>query len=249
MSNTSNAGIGFLRLLIRLVLGGAFFFAGWHACFQEVPFTPEEIRMLEGVPVAPIEVALRAAPPAAPAPESAQEAPSAPAKPEAVTAAAEAEPAKASQATASPLPPIGPFAGTATVNRPAAERLALDLQRAGIHDFAEPLAWAAAAASLVGGALVVIGLLTRFWALTMAVMLGGSFWFVSVVDAGLFDRNPFQWWATDQEAAKAMFSTAAFFTLSVTLLITGPGGLSIDRIIWPAARTPSEPVPDAHAAA
>jgi len=200
MSSTSTAGTGFLRLLTRLVLGTAFFFAGWHACFQDVAFSPEDIRLLEGVPVAPIEVALLGAPAAAPKPVAPKKAGEAPKSTPPAAAKAPA-PADTPPAASSPLQPIGPLSFPGTVDRAAAERLALSLRKAGVGDFAEPLAWAAAVASLLGGVLVLVGLLTRFWALTMAVMLGASFWFVSVVDAGLFDQSPFQWWAQNQDAA------------------------------------------------
>ncbi|MDP7030048.1 MAG: DoxX family protein [Phycisphaerales bacterium] len=250
MSSTSTAGTGILRLLTRLVLGTAFFFSGWHACFQDVAFTAEEIRSLEGVPVAPIEVALRSAPVAAPAAAPAERAATSPeaasseARSPEATPPAEASAAPDESAAASPLQPIGPFASTGPVERAAAERWALSLREAGVGDFAEPLAWAAAVASLLGGPLVLIGLLTRFFALTMAVMLGASFWFASVVDAGLFGTNPFEWWVEDEAAVRVMFAQAAFFVLAVGLLIKGPGGLSIDRIIWPSGAGSPQPSPE-----
>ena len=220
MSYAIIAGTGLIPLLSRIVLGAGFFFAGWHACFNEVPFTQQEIRILEDGPAVPVQVSLqKEAPPAA-----------APAEKPVVETAPEPKP----DAVAETPRPIGPLAGATPskggVMRAAAERITIQLRAGGVGEFSEPLAWAAAVASLVGGALLFIGLLSRLWAFAMAVMLGASFWFSSVVEAGMFSTDPFLW-TSSQQTFHEMFATLAFFVLAVGILMTGPGALSVDGSI------------------
>ena len=243
MSCATLAGTGLIPFLSRIVLGAGFFFAGWHACFDEVPFTQQEIRILEGVTVVPVQVSLQedAAPAAAPAKKPAAD--PVPAVP--ITAASTPDP-KPDAAAEAPRP-IGPLAFAAPneggIKRAAAERITLQLREGGIGEFSEPLAWAAAVAGLVGGAMLFVGLLSRFWAFTMAVMLGASFWFSSVVEAGMFSTDPFMWTSSEQTFHE-MFATLAFFVLAVGILMTGPGVLSVDGIIRSKSRVePSTSLP------
>ena len=235
MSCTAFAGTRFMPLLSRVVLGVAFFFSGWHLCFQEVTFTTEQIKRLEGVTAVAVPAALiqegdgdqgdKADPPAA-------------------------EPAEtAEKASAKPIAPIGPFTPKAETPpadegllRPAAARLTLGLRDAGFEGWSEPVAWGAAVVQLLGGALIFVGLLTRVWAFLMAIMLGASFWFISVQSAAMFDLNPFDW-AADGAAFQGMFFTLAMFVLAFGVLLTGPGMLAVDTLLWPgkAASPPAEP--------
>ena len=235
MSCATIAGTGLIPLFSRIVLGAGFFFAGWHACFDEVSFTQQEIRILEGSPAVPVQVSLQTkAPPAAAPPAAAPvEKPAANPAPAVVNEAALAPEPKPAAAAEAPRP-IGPLAGATPskggVMRAAAERITLQLREGGVGEYAEPLAWAAAVASLVGGALLFVGLLSRLWAFAMAVMLGASFWFASVVAAGMFSSDPFMW-TSSQQTFHEMFATLAFFVLAVGILMTGPGVLSIDGVI------------------
>ena len=239
MSCATIAGTGLIPLFSRIVLGAGFFFAGWHACFDEVSFTQQEIRILEGSPAVPVQVSLQteappaAAPPAAAPAAAPVEKPAANPAPAVVNEAASAPEPKPAAAAEAPRP-IGPLAGATPskggVMRAAAERITLQLREGGVGEYAEPLAWAAAVASLVGGALLFVGLLSRLWAFAMAVMLGASFWFASVVAAGMFSTDPFMW-TSSQQTFHEMFATLAFFVLAVGILMTGPGVLSIDGVI------------------
>jgi uncharacterized membrane protein YphA (DoxX/SURF4 family) len=230
MSCATIAGTGLIPLFSRIVLGAGFFFAGWHACFDEVSFTQQEIRILEGSPAVPVQVSLQTKAPPAAAPLEKPAANPAPAVVNEAASAPEPKPAAAAEAPR----PIGPLAGATPskggVMRAAAERITLQLREGGVGEYAEPLAWAAAVASLVGGALLFVGLLSRLWAFAMAVMLGASFWFASVVAAGMFSTDPFMW-TSSQQTFHEMFATLAFFVLAVGILMTGPGVLSIDGVI------------------
>jgi uncharacterized membrane protein YphA (DoxX/SURF4 family) len=230
MSCATIAGTGLIPLLSRIVLGAGFFFAGWHACFDEVPFSQQEIHILEGVSAVPVQVSLQeeATPAAAPAKKPAAD----PVPAVAITAASTPDP-KPDAAAEAPRP-IGPLAiaspNEGGIKRAAAERITLQLREGGVGEFSEPLAWAAAVASLVGGVMLFVGLLSRFWAFAMAVMLGASFWFSSVVEAGMFSTDPFMWTSSEQTFHE-MFATLAFLILAVGILMTGPGVLSVDGII------------------
>jgi uncharacterized membrane protein YphA (DoxX/SURF4 family) len=232
MSCATLAGTRLIPLLSRIVLGGAFFFAGWHACFNEVTFTPQEIHILEGGSAVPVQVSLEQTP--------AEPATPAAATPE--TPAASETPASGDPAADADPRPLGPFAKATPVEagimRAAAERITLQLRHGGVGEFSEPLAWAAAVASLVGGVLIFVGILTRFWAFTMAVMLGASFWFASVVDAGMFATDPFAW-TSNPDSFNQMFSTLAFFVLALGLLLTGPGMLGFEGVF--RSRMPVDP--------
>ena len=230
MSCATLAGTGLIPLLSRIVLGAGFFFAGWHACFDEVSFSPQEIRILEGASAVPVQVSLleEAAPSAAPAKKPAAD------PVPAVATTADSTPDPKPDAAAGAPRPIGPLAFATPkeggIKRAAAERITLQLREGGVGEFSEPLAWAAAVAGLVGGAMLFVGFLSRSWACVMAVMLGASFWFSSVVDAGMFSTDPFMWTSSEQTFHE-MFATLAFLILAVGILMTGPGVLSIDGII------------------
>ena len=81
-----------------------------------------------------------------------------------------------------------------------------------------------------GGRKRRLRLLSRLWAFVMAVMLGASFWFSSVVEAGMFSTDPFMWTSSEQTFHE-MFATLAFLILAVGILMTGPGVMSVDGII------------------
>lgn len=237
MSSTAIAGTRFILLLCRIVLGAAFFFSGWHLCFQEVRFSPEQIRSLEGTAAVAVPVAL-----VQDAADDKEKADPTVAKP-----ADSADKPVAESAQSTPIPPLGPLAPKHTkpseddgLNRPAAARLTLGLREAGFEGWAEPFAWGAAVVQLLGGALIFVGLLTRFWAFLMAVMLGASFWFITIEQAGMFDRNPFDW-AADGAAFQEMFFVLAMFVLSFSVLCMGPGLLAVDTFLWPGKKPAATP--------
>jgi putative oxidoreductase len=81
-------------------------------------------------------------------------------------------------------------------------------------------AWAAVLSESVGGGLLVVGLFTRPAALANAVTTGfAAFWF-------------------HKDIARDGATAMAFFVMTVTLLLTGPGRFSVDALFrWfrPAA--------------
>jgi len=209
MTTTQRTGFGLMPLLARLVLGAACFLSGWHLCFQKAAMSTEETRVLEGVAAIPVAYTTEdedppadaAAPPETPAPAAAPEA-------------------------TDPAVPAG-----GTVERAAAERVALSLREAGWGDWSEPAAWAASVLALVGGGMLIIGLLTRFWAFVSAVLTGTSFWLGPIEHLAMFEVDPFTWVAMG-EPFEDMMLLAALFVLSVGLLASGGGFWSVDRLLW-----------------
>lgn len=212
MTSANRTGFGLLPLLARLVLGAACFFAGWHLCFQKVEMTSHEVRLLEGVAVVPVAY-------------FADESP-------------ENEPGDAQDADSAdvtPPTPIGPLkhaaSGNALVERAAAERVAVQLRQAEWGDWSEPAAWAFAVLLLLGGGMIFLGLLTRFWAGTLAILLGVAFWLGPIEQAGMFDMDPFHW-VLAREAFEHMLLLAALWVLAIGLLASGGGFWSLDSLLW-----------------
>ena len=105
-------------------------------------------------------------------------------------------------------------------------RLALTLDAAGAP---RPvvLAWTAAILELAGGGLLVIGLLSRVWALGLAIVMGVAFALTSwepLVAAGPFDL-------ARPDYLKAV-AQLALGTLAFGVFLTGPGAVAIDHAIF-----------------
>lgn len=105
-------------------------------------------------------------------------------------------------------------------------RLALDLDAKGLP---RPvvLAWLAALFELVGGGLLVIGLLSRIWALGLVVVMGVAFTLTSLDP--IMTVGPFGLDRPDYLKAVAQLSLAA---LALGLTLTGPGAIAIDHAIF-----------------
>jgi uncharacterized membrane protein YphA (DoxX/SURF4 family) len=194
-----------------------------------VSFTPSQIRNLEGVPAVAVPAALvQAADPVEKVDPPAAETP---------------PPAEAKE-TEPPADPTSPAGAAASVDdgltRPAAARITIRLREAGFEGWSEPVAWAASVTQLLGGALIFVGLLTRLWAFLLAVVLGGSFWLVTVQAAGMFDLSPFEWAAKGSDFQE-MFFTLAMFVLAFGVLLTGPGMVAMDTLLWKPARLETDP--------
>ncbi len=89
------------------------------------------------------------------------------------------------------------------------------------------LAWAAAVAELLGGGLLVIGLLSRVWALGLAVVMGVAFALTSLEP--LVTLGPF---GLEKPAYIKAVAQIALGTLALGVLLTGPGAVAIDHAIF-----------------
>jgi uncharacterized membrane protein YphA (DoxX/SURF4 family) len=91
----------------------------------------------------------------------------------------------------------------------------------------------AAMTELVAGALLAIGLFSRLWGLALAVVMGVAFYLTSwpalvAVNYSLFalaaDPNPL--------ALAGLSLQSALFVLAFGIFLTGPGPVSLDRLLF-----------------
>lgn len=128
---------------------------------------------------------------------------------------------------------------TGTVERKAVAELALKLHAAGVSNAALGLAWGVALLQLIGGAMLVVGLLTRLWACLTVCMLAGLFWALSVKAAGMFAMSPFDWVGHPLDF-QAMY-LQGFGLLAALFLLGGGGGrLSLDQFLFGRSAVPLE---------
>ena len=126
------------------------------------------------------------------------------------------------------------------VQRPAVALLALDLHKGGCGGASMGIAWTIALVELIGGALLMVGLLTRFWALFMVVVLGLLFW---VVSAGMFSMNPFAWLDAPL-AFYTLYLQLAGMVLALGLLVSGGGRMSVDQFLFGRPAPATQPLTD-----
>ena len=116
-------------------------------------------------------------------------------------------------------------------------RVTLMLDAAGWPQKLKPgwMAWAAAGTEVVGGALILVGLFSRVWGLGLAITMGFAFWLTSVgavADYGFFSLPI-------PEFNRA-FAQLGLFVLATGVLLTGAGGVSLDRALFRGGADDSE---------
>lgn len=128
-------------------------------------------------------------------------------------------------------PPVAaPFHGRAVY------KLAFMLNQ---KNFPKPVwqAWLAALTELVGGSMLLIGLFSRIWGLGLAITMSVAFYLVSIQMNHMHQMNPLDW-ATPENAMafSTMIVQAGLFVLAFGIFLTGPGPLSLDRILFGGGR-------------
>lgn len=88
-----------------------------------------------------------------------------------------------------------------------------------------------ASVEMVGGALLLIGLFSRLWGLLLAGTMIGAFYLVSMGDVGVHQANPFNTFM-DTGVFNMVAAQLALFVLAFSILLTGPGPISVDQIIF-----------------
>lgn len=134
-------------------------------------------------------------------------------------------------------PPVEGVSSAATVERKAVADLALKFHEAGVGNAALGMAWGVALLQLIGGAMLVVGLLTRLWGFLTLCMFAGLFWALSVQAAGMFAMNPFNWLEHPLEF-QAMYLQGFGMLASVVLLGGGGGSLSLDQFLFGRSAVP-----------
>ena len=110
-------------------------------------------------------------------------------------------------------------------------------------------AWACAATEVLGELFVLLGFLTRFWALGLACVMGTALWLTMIGPAiasgnamyGFLPNHPF----TDPNPWPDHMSWQTFQLQFVMLMVSlavmgiGPGRMAVDRVLFPPPPPPS----------
>ncbi|MCH2147378.1 MAG: DoxX family protein [Phycisphaerales bacterium] len=96
-----------------------------------------------------------------------------------------------------------------------------------IGSWATIIGGCAAGAQLLAGVLLIVGLFTRFATFLVLVASGGAVYLVAVHTHSMFTMNPFEW-PLDSHRFMQLFAGLMLCVLSLQLLVSGAGGLSID---------------------
>ena len=93
------------------------------------------------------------------------------------------------------------------------------------------LALLAAITEFVGGLLLLVGFLSRVWGFGLAISMGVAFYLLSMRLNGVISMSPFAF-AADIARFNALFAQLGLFVLAFGVFLTGPGPLSLDRILF-----------------
>lgn len=234
------AAMGLMPTLARLILAAAFISVGYNKLFTLSSFSSEEATILRayGVEVQPAmadvdDVAWRHG--------AARVAPVAFLQDAEDTAASADEPMAPPADAVDDAAPSDAPAALDDVDSPAAPGQARSLYKITLMlhgaDLPSPKwgAWLAAITEFAGGALLLIGFLSRIWGLGLSFAMGVAFYLVTmrfngllIGDAG-YDIIAF---SRDIPAFNTMFSQLGLGTLALFILLVGPGPLSIDRLLF-----------------
>lgn len=124
--------------------------------------------------------------------------------------------------------PALPDAYTAT----SMYRIALIADKAGWPQ-PKTQAWLAAFTELAGGALLLIGLFSRLWGLGLSIVMASAFYLTSY---SMLQMHHWNLAALGVPEFNSLFCQLGLFVLAFGILLTGPGPLSIDRILFGGPR-------------
>lgn len=103
------------------------------------------------------------------------------------------------------------------------------------ENFPEPiiLTHVAAWTEFVGGILILLGFLSRIWGLGLAIAMGVAFYTTSMDYLSGFPMSTYEVATTNMELYQRVFVQLGLFVLAFGVFLTGPGPLSLDRLIMP----------------
>ncbi|MHC5023646.1 MAG: DoxX family protein [Planctomycetota bacterium] len=247
MKFSTFSGTALIPTLARVVLCGAFITAGWNKCFKTADFDEAKALRLQALGVTvwrpPTQPTVRANDvpgfqlasfrqdedpaqddPDAGAPPPEDPAPTDPAPP----------PAEDLDAAPSTSPPVVTPGSGAMYRARAVHGVTWMVDSRGLP-YPVVLGWAAGLTELFGGALLVVGLFSRIWGLGLAITMGVAFYMTSMEP--LMDGRVLALASGEGiPAFNAMFCQLGLLVLSLCILFTGPGPLSLDHRIFRRAR-------------
>ena len=98
----------------------------------------------------------------------------------------------------------------------------------GLGTWSTLIGWTVGVCQLLAGVLLIVGLFTRLAALSIVLASGSAVYLVAFHMHGMFLMNPFEW-PLDTHRFLQLFAGLSICTLSLGLLCSGAGSLSIDR--------------------
>lgn len=106
--------------------------------------------------------------------------------------------------------------------------IALHIESAGLGS---PVlfAWIAVLVAVIGSGLILLGILSRMWALGLVILAVGNFMIGSMPDVC---ASSFALFSMPTEIFNAFIAQISMFTLAVIVLLCGPGALSLDRLLF-----------------
>ena len=222
--------------LARLVLCAAFLSMGWNKLMNTHEFTGNAAAtLIELGVVDDAKPNARVVPAAFIAEQAASETASdAPADADEPVAGNDDADAEAPAATDIPDDVMrqNPVTGEPVVHAKRMHTVTLGVHRAG---WAQPvaLAWLTTLTELIGGGLLLVGLFSRVWGLGLAIVMAAAFYLTSY--GQLLEVGPFAM-AADIESGYAAFNRMyvqlGLGVLALGVFLTGPGPLSLDRLLF-----------------
>lgn len=277
MSARHGSGSSIAPIFLRLCLGITFVWAGMAKVMQEVPVQGDQAAVLanmgviapagkptsmgghDSVPTLmaltapqdqPKEPAKESTPPASapPATQPASPAATPPSAPARYTAADFPEPVKVKMVH---MVTIGVSSATIVPldDKGAPAKMRLLPAALGQRPWPVVLAWGASLTELIGGAMILVGLFTRFWGLGLAVVMGTAMWLTQFGPAiqagtthyGFLPAYP----AYDGEQWTPLLWQFSLFTSALALLFLGAGAASLDGLFFVKSGAPTpKPAPE-----
>ncbi|MBM3778052.1 MAG: DoxX family protein [Acidimicrobiia bacterium] len=197
------SGTAIVQTLGRLVLAATFIPTGYIKLFTSAEYTAEQAAILRHYG-APVEMVASASARAAQTSGARQSTPG------------------AGQGEIAPLAD-GVYAASAR------HTVTLRSHAAG-WPFPASLADVASLTEFFGGILLLAGFLSRVWGLGLAIDMGAAFYLYSVRTLGVLQESPFTF-SRQVDDFNAVATQLGLFTLALSVLLTGPGPLSVDRLL------------------
>jgi uncharacterized membrane protein YphA (DoxX/SURF4 family) len=251
MTFSQYAGVAIVPTISRIILAAAFISAGFNKVFRFPEFTHEQASQLHklGVSVTlttPAPTAYRT--PLSPTVQLTstwtsesqtttleERSPSASqVQPDSPLPHADAVPGPATSPVVAPTTHPGSVLPPGTYTAQGLHGVTLLLSNSGWRN-PVLLANIAAYTELIGGLLVFIGLFSRVWGLGLSVCMATAFYLVSLPFVQTV--SPLDWaTAANIAAFNTLLAQLGLFALAFGVLLTGPGPLSIDRILFGPSR-------------